>query len=290
MGNKTMAMVAAMAVVTLLTSCDPHGGRTKDFRDSAKWGKVVRVDLDMEKFSEIELWSAADIEFFQCDSFHVQLEGNEKAIDAYKFETVADTLADSTVTARLLATWDKDRYSNDIPTVRLRVYAPTLHSILVGGEGDVDLRDSVKVGDLTVGVSGSGDVDIRTLDCGNLKVDVSGSGDVSVKRLNAKSLYSVINGSGEVRVRRGTLDGDATVEVYGSGDFDGELWCRSVYASSQGAGDIDLEVECDELTVISEGSGDVEVEGKTSVLKKSRQALGTTTTKKLKAGSVEYIK
>ena len=290
MGNKTMAMVAAMAVVTLLTSCDPHGGRTKDFRDSAKWGKVVRMDLDIEKFSEIELWSAADIEFFQCDSFHVQLEGNEKAIDAYKFETVADTLADSTATARLLATWDKDRYSNDIPTVRLRVYAPTLHSILVGGEGDVDLRDSVKVGDLTVGVSGSGDVDIRTLDSGNLKLHLSGSGDLRVTRHTAKSLYSVINGSGEVRVRRGTLDGDATVEVYGSGDFDGELWCRSVYASSQGAGDIDLEVECDELTVISEGSGDVEVEGKTSVLKKSRQALGTTTTKKLKAGSVEYIK
>ncbi len=290
MGNKTMAVATALAVATLLTSCDPRDVRAKDFRDSAKWGKVIRMDLDIQEFSEIELWSAADIEFFQDDSFHVQLEGNEKAVGAYKFETVADTLADSTVTACLLATWDKDQYSANIPTVRLRVYAPSLRSILVGGEGDVDLKDSVCVGDLSVRVSGSGDVDIRTLRCGDLKVEVSGSGDVSVKRLNAKSIHSVIDGSGEVRVRRGTLDGDAKIEVCGSGDFDGELRCRSIDASSTGAGDIDLEVECDELTVVSEGAGDIEVEGETTVLRKSRQALGTTTTKKLRAGSVEYIK
>lgn len=290
MGNKTKTVVTAVMTVMLLAACGTRDGRTKDFRDSAKWGKVVRMDLNLDEFSGIELWSAADIVFSQCDSFYVQLEGNEKAISAYKFETVADTLADSTVSARLVATWNKDLYSNDIPTVRLRVYAPSLRSIIVRGEGDVDLRDSVCVGDLSVSVHGSGDVDIRSLCCDNLSVDMNGSGDVRVKRLTAKSLRLLIDGSGEMSVRRATVDGDVTVEVNGSGDFDGELQCRNIFASSKGSGDIDLEVECNELTVISEGSGDVEVEGEAAVLKKSRQALGTTTTKNLRAERMEYIK
>lgn len=291
MRNKSLTLLTTVLAVIILASCDTKVKvRSKVFRDSEKWGKVVKTNLDIDEFSEIELWSSADIEFYQSDTFRIVIEGNEKAIDAYKFETVADTLEDTIPTRRLIATWNKDLYSSHTPSVRLHIYAPTLHSVQIESDGDIDLKDSVNVGKLAIRINGAGDVDIRNLECDDLDVNIQGAGDVSVKRIKANSLKASIDGAGDVHVRRATLTGNATLEVNGAGDIEGNIKGRNILASSQGAGDIDLEVECDEVTVISEGAGDVEIEGETKVLKKSRQALGTTTTKKLSAERMEYIK
>lgn len=290
MKSKVLTAVVAVLATMVLASCEYNVSvRTKDFRDSEKWGKVVKRDLQLEEFSAIESWASVDIEFFQSDTFRVQIEGNEKAIKSYKFEVVNDT-TDGESSAKLVATWNKDLYSNDVPTVRLHVYAPTINAIDVEGSGDIDLRDSIDVDQLNILINGSGDVDVRTLDCNELNIAINGSGDVSIRKLFAIRLNTDIEGSGDTYIRKAFLDEDADLETNGSGDIEGMICAKTIDASSVGSGDIDLEVYCDEITVISEGSGDVEIEGEAEILKKSRQALGTTTTKKLRAKSMEYIK
>ncbi len=289
MRSKVLTAVAALATM-MLASCEYNVSvRTKDFRDSEKWGKVVRQDLKLDEFSAIESWAGVDIEFFQSDTFRVQVEGNEKAIKSYKFEVVNDT-TDGESSARLVATWNKDLYSNDVPAIRLHVYAPTIDAIDIEGSGDIDLRDSIDADQLNIVINGDGDVDVRTLKCGEFNIAINGTGDVSVRKVTSNELKADIEGSGDVYVRKAFVEGGARLEVNGSGDIEGMVRAKTIYASSVGSGDIDLEVYCDEITVISEGSGDVEIEGETKTLKKSKQALGTTTTKKLRAESMEYIK
>ena len=273
-----------LSATMLLTSCDLNV-RTNKYRSSAQWGEVTEEKLDLDKFTSIVVNTTVDVVFTQGDKQSVKVEGNERAISEYDFR-VDSSDDDSEGTLYI----DNARSLNyNLPSVRLKITAPDLKSITINGSADFDMKDSVSLEKLDVIINGSGDCDIRNLSTrGNTMLSVFGSGDIVVRNLTAPTIGAAVTGSGDIEIRQAMCEGEANLFTSGSGDIDATIIGRSVNATSQGSGDIDLDVFCDSLTISSQGTGDIEVKGSTATLIKDSEKLGTTTTKKLKAETVEY--
>lgn len=94
-----------------------------------------------------------------------------------------------------------------------------------------------------------------------LVIDIEGSGYRSCKVLeihvNMPTLQKVLSsGSGDVKVYGGFEGSDLTLELNGSGDFDGELNMNGVSLNTYGSGDTKLSGVKGELQIVGSGSGD----------------------------------
>jgi hypothetical protein len=108
-----------------------------------------------------------------------------------------------------------------------------LHASVLGGE---DIRAG-KVGDATLSVQGSGDINVGTV-TGNLSMSVQGSGDIRVKNGSVNQLAAKVMGSGDA-----SFDGeavDANLSVMGSGDIDVEFVKNQPVTNVIGHGDINV--------------------------------------------------
>ena len=277
-----------MAGAVIFTACTGSiTVRSKEFRDSEKWGKVVTRTLDLDQFEALELWAPVDIQIMQSDTFRVELEGNERAIEQYDFAVGCDSTENQTVPT-LVVGWKTMEGTDQIPAIRMRIYTPSVSSILAMGEGDIDMLDDFdQDGDLTLHSNGSGDIDIYNLTARKVDIKLEGAGDLSFHSLEAEDLKTKISGSGDLYVREADIDGDATLKVEGAGDIEGEFKADNVEAISEGSGDVKIEVKCDEVRALSKGSGNVAIEGEAHTLRTSKKVFGTVTTKRLKAENVD---
>jgi hypothetical protein len=92
-------------------------------------------------------------------------------------------------------------------------------------------------GDVTVSISGSGDIENSGLQCGDLKVSITGSGDIELKNINASDVDAHISGSGDIQLKGKALKADYSIT--GSGDIAADgLLTEEVKARTSGSGDI----------------------------------------------------
>lgn len=108
-----------------------------------------------------------------------------------------------------------------------------LQASVLGGD---DIRAG-KVGDATLSVQGSGDINVKSVN-GNLSMNVQGSGDIRVKNGSVRQLSANVMGSGDAR-----FDGeavDANLSVMGSGNIDVESVKNRPITSVMGHGDINV--------------------------------------------------
>lgn len=290
--SRRLTAITTVVLISLtLASCviDYAPRDRTDFRNSKKWGKVIKENIDLDKFVSIENNAAVDIIITQGDKMKVEVEGNEKAINAYSF-TVEEEMDQETgeVYGKLVCEF-VDRYDFKTPSVRLYVTMPSLKSIGINGSGEVNIFDTANFTDyplLALSIDGSGDISAQDLQCNNLKVCIDGSGDVGIRKLECLDFTAQIYGSGDIDFRRANAD-NANFTIEASGDIDGSITTKgNIKTLSNGSGDIDLDVDCDTISINSQGSGDIEIEGTANVLKKYRSALGGTDTKKLRAHSM----
>ena len=84
----------------------------------------------------------------------------------------------------------------------------------ISGSGEMDLP-SVDSPGLTLAISGSGDMDVAGR-CGTGNFAISGSGDIDATALTCTDLTATTTGSGDIEAR---ATGTATLRVTGSGDI-----------------------------------------------------------------------
>ena len=84
----------------------------------------------------------------------------------------------------------------------------------ISGSGEMDLP-SVDSSSLTLAISGSGDMDVAGR-CGQGNFSISGSGDIDATALTCADLTATTTGSGDIDAR---ATGTATLRVTGSGDI-----------------------------------------------------------------------
>jgi hypothetical protein len=118
------------------------------------------------------------------------------------------------------------------------------HGIVIGHDPFDDVHVQVPVGALdTIGVMGTGDIDLGHIERDTLTLNVQGASDITAA---------------------GTADA-LSVNIEGRGDAHlAELQARTARVSITGAGDAEVSVS-DELDVSIEGAGDVIYHGKPSI-------------------------
>lgn len=136
------------------------------------------------------------------------------------------------------------RYRN--VRLRVRVGSPRINELAMTGSGSLICPSDIETDDdLTLRITGSGDITAQNIECASLSTSVSGSGDIKVGSVTA----------GRVKVR-----------VAGSGDWTARsVTAHDLEASLAGSGDIiinDVEID-DELTASVAGSGDIKISGST---------------------------
>lgn len=228
--NKSFIAIAMVITALCMAACNLSNGM---------WGESVTETLDLEPFSHIRLAGNVDMEFTQGDTLHVEVYGNEKAIEANEIKVEGNVLSVS----------PKEKASGYVPSIKLIITAPSIESIDAAGAGDVDFKGDMKLdGDFSITMSGAGDIDIKKLQCKNLTITSNGAGDVSAKKLKSKK---------------------AKLQINGAGDIDAEIKSKDIDLSISGAGDATLDVKCDNLTVTAGGTGDIELTGECVNLTKS---------------------
>ncbi len=113
-------------------------------------------------------------------------------------------------------------------------------------------------------VSGLGSIRAPELTVNNLSLNVSGAGDVKVESVFADQLEVRISGLGSVFVNSGKVDGQ-NIGISGSGTFKaGDLMSQKAEIRISGLGNAEVWAE-DELTANISGSGDISYYGSPSI-------------------------
>lgn len=125
--------------------------------------------------------------------------------------------------------------SGDILLPALNISGPL--NLIVSGSGDIESK-SLKATDINAVVNGSGDIEISKAEAaGSISLAVNGSGDIEVKNIKAGTVNASTNGSGDIKVSGTTTA--ANLSIYGSGDIDAaRLKTQSLSAVSSGSGGI----------------------------------------------------
>lgn len=136
------------------------------------------------------------------------------------------------------------------------IVTPELSSVEVSGSGSVEI-DSVESKTFIIELSGSGDISIGELTSESVRIELAGSGDIDVGDIAALKMKVDIMGSGDVKVA-GAL-AKLSIDIMGSGDFDGhELDTESVKGEVIGSGSITVRTaNSSDFTSIGSGKGKV---------------------------------
>ena len=202
---KRILMLAAAAA--LAASCCFHFTLiNKPVRGN---GVICEKQSELPAFNEIKVLGAMDVEYTQCDSQSVLLRTDENLQDIYVIDVLEDELHVS-----------NEKGVSPLPSKgsRLFVSNPGIRSVKISGSGDCVIPDELNTdGDFTFSLSGSGDLEAKSIICNDFTAKISGSGDIDVDALTADNIVVTINGSGDASI--GLKDaGDVTVRINGSGD------------------------------------------------------------------------
>ena len=232
--------------------------------------KVIERNLNVARFSKVEMYTSADVKFVQGTRTSVRVVGNADLVDNLTIEQSRGCLALKSKGGRTL-TWGNRRKSQ----LTVYVSSPRLDGVKIIGSGDFDANGYIDTDNLDVQVNGSGDVKIGRVTCKNLKCKLQGSGDMSVGSAICTSADFTLNGSGDMDVKR-LKAVNANLQVNGSGDLDARLdGVSKTMLGVAGSGDLDVEfVGCNEATCTVRGSGDIELKGTLRSLSKSKKGTG----------------
>jgi len=214
----------------------------------AQWGvkgegDVVRQELDIDKFSGVNLGFKGDIYISQGSPQKVVVEGQQNIIDNIKREVKGDT-------------WRVrfDKNVRNCKPVKIWITIPELTEAAVSGSGNlISETRFTNVDELAVAVSGSGNVKLD-VEATSIEGGISGSGHVRLKG-STGGLEMSISGSGNIR----SMDLEAAFcEISISGSGDAEVWAtQELNASISGSGDIKYKGEAPKVRARVSGSGDI---------------------------------
>jgi hypothetical protein len=143
--------------------------------------------------------------------------------------------------------------------IQLTLTVPSLRAITNMGSGQINGPD-MNGAEVSIHVSGSGDVSVGRIEAGAVEIIAMGSGNVRAQGVAADRLKVNISGSGSVYAGQGKVT-TQDLTLMGSGSYAaGEIASLRVSANISGSGDARVQVS-EELTGRLLGSGDLEYIG-----------------------------
>ena len=147
----------------------------------------------------------------------MRVEGDEKQVKALIINAESNTLSIYPNDKLNDKSFIKNAKTN-LKDVKIHVKSPTLKKLELGGSGAFLIPNPLKVSNLHIDKTGSGNLLIAGITCQDLLLDILGSGDVEIAGINASSIETDKSGSGNL-----ILAGTAVKhheEIMGSGKVD----------------------------------------------------------------------
>jgi len=206
-------------------------------------GDVVKQELHLENLKGVQLAFSGDIILTQGSPQKIVMEGQQNILDNIKREVNNGV-------------WKVGFEKNvrDIKPVKIYITLSTLEVASVSGSGNITSTNTFQnLGDLEIGVSGSGGVNL-SVSAQDIDAGISGSGEIELKG-SANALDVAISGSGDVNAVE-LRSADCEVAISGSGDA--QINCTaSLESRISGSGDVRYKGNAPKVKASVSGSGDV---------------------------------
>jgi hypothetical protein len=218
MKKKAFASIALGVAALTAGGCFGH----MEFGDDG--GPQTKKDVKLSGFTKIKSNGSMDVSVKVGSPESINVEGSEARVKAFKATVVDGVL--------VLEEDSNSLFGGNDGKLRVTVTVPDLTAFTINGSGDATI-DGVKGKSFAISINGSGDATV-TGECDDATISVSGSGDINAKSLDVKNATVSIAGSGDVAVKASVA---LTASVVGSGDvtYFGEA---KVTTSVTGSGDI----------------------------------------------------
>ena len=270
--KRTMKHIFLMVIGCLLAvSCIINiGGGATVFGDTTEEGIDYTEVREVGSFHSLSSSLPCTVYLSQGDKQEVRVESTEELAPK-----VLTTVENGTLKLKL----EEGRYSKMV--LRMVITVPDIESIELRGSGSLVHEGILQASkDLSVRVSGSGDIRLGAIACkafdahisgsghariqgeaavdGDMDLSTRGSGDIDMESVTATGNASVrTSGSGHIRLREVAVDGDMDLKTSGSGDIFVNGSCHDVTASSSGSGNISGNLSHAGMRVSTAGSGSV---------------------------------
>lgn len=223
--NKYLSFMAAILIGLSFPSCTKISGE----------GPVMSETRSVADFKSIRSGMSGDVFIRQDSIFKVEVRGQKNILD----------VLNTTVSGgELKIDFDHNVSIRNNERVEVYISCPDISGIALSGSGNISTTNNISPAAISVSVSGSGSVNMPSLNTSSLFAKISGSGDISILNGTAPALETEISGSGSMDLL-GLQSANATVKITGSGD-------TKVNVSEQ-------------LNVKITGSGDVYYKGRPGV-------------------------
>jgi hypothetical protein len=204
---------------------------------------------DVQAFRSISSGLPCNIYYIQGDKQEVRLETTKEFA-----EKVFTTVEDGTLKLKL----EEGRYPKLI--LRILISTPDIEDISISGSGSLVHEGALHAsGNLSLRVSGSGNIQAGIIDCKDFSTRVSGSGNIYLASVACDGFEATTSGSGHIDLKTLTAKDDASVRVSGSGsirlyevDIDGDMDLKT-----SGSGSILVNGRCHDVDASTSGSGSV---------------------------------
>lgn len=205
-------------------------------------------DRHLSGFSAVNVAGSFDVYITQGSTESVKVEASADEIDRIVTEVKGGTLKIYTKSSSGFNwSWGSDKKRI------VRVVAKDLNAISLTGSGDVYFKEGIRAQNLTVNLSGSGDITGK-IEVQKLESSLVGSGDITLTgHANASTVR--VSGSGDYSGRSLTT-GSTTVKVIGSGDASVNA-SQQIDASVAGSGDIRYTGGAKQVSTSKSGSGGI---------------------------------
>lgn len=224
---------------------------------SAAFGQN-RQTRNVDTFTKISFRVPGKLYVRQGSPQKVEIEGDKDALK----ETVVKVEGSRLIIARegKWSSWSFGK--NDEVTVYVTV--KDIDALNVSGSGDLIGETKIVARELSLNVSGSGNLKVEADVSGDMEADVSGSGDLYVKG-RCSSFNSDVSGSGKVNAAV-VVANRADFGVSGSGKVEASGSASQVKVSISGSGKVlAANLETNTCNVRISGSGDVEISVKNEI-------------------------
>lgn len=232
--------MALAAILLALSSCciDDDGFFGHDCEDG--FGPEVEVVLNMPQFHSIVLKNNIDVNISQGNFFEVVAVGEENIIELLELDVQNGV-------------WDIE-FERCVGEhdVKLFITVPDIRLLSIQGSGDIFAETFLETQDLTLRISGSGDMCLGAF-AETVDAKITGSGDIELEG-NAQDLDLRISGSGDFKAFP-FITQNADVRISGSGDASVHV-LELLEVNISGSGNVYFKGN-PQLVIDITGSGDV---------------------------------
>ncbi|GAB4242535.1 MAG: head GIN domain-containing protein [Saprospiraceae bacterium] len=232
--------MALAAILLALSSCciDDDGFFGHDCEDG--FGPEVEVVLNMPQFHSIVLKNNIDVNISQGNFFKVVAVGEENIIELLELDVQNGV-------------WDIE-FERCVGEhdVKLFITTPDIRLLSIQGSGDIFAETFLETQDLTLRISGSGDMCLGAF-AETVDAKITGSGDIELEG-NAQDLDLRISGSGDFKAFP-FITQHADVRISGSGDASVHV-LELLEVNISGSGNVYFKGN-PQLVIDITGSGDV---------------------------------